>query len=137
MEFHSSYKYLIYAKSHRAYKKLGNIVANHEKNSLETVLKAYEKGFLEAVGQKADINKTYNVLLHIFGYFKKHISKEEKKDILNSCDEYKKGIIPLTAVIKIFNLYVKKFDINYLKIQKFLNPCPRELSLRSHIKAYK
>jgi uncharacterized protein YbbK (DUF523 family) len=32
VEFHTSYKYLIYAKSQKFYKELGNIVANREKN---------------------------------------------------------------------------------------------------------
>jgi len=39
--------------------------------------------------------------------------------------------------MKIINLYVKRFDVQYLKVQKFLNPYPSELSLRSDIKAYK
>ena len=62
---------------------------------------------------------------------------DEKEHILTACQEYKDGIIPLIAVIKILNLYVKRFDDRYLKVQKFLNPYPKELALRSNIKAYK
>jgi uncharacterized protein YbgA (DUF1722 family)/uncharacterized protein YbbK (DUF523 family) len=137
VEFHTSYKYLIYAKSQESYKDLGHIVANHEKLELEEVLENYKKGFLLAIGIKGSINKTFNVLLHIFGYFKKLITKEEKEHILTACEEYKEGIIPLIAVIKLLNLYVKRFDQTYLKSQKFLNPYPKELALRSDIKAYK
>lgn len=135
--FHTSYKYLIYAKSQTSYKHLGNIVANHAKKSLEKVLIEYKIGFLQAISLKSDIAKTYNVLLHIYGYFKKEISKEEKEIILLTLEEYKDQIIPLIAVIKIINLYVTRFDITYLKTQKFLNPYPKELALRSSIKAYK
>ncbi|CAA6814086.1 MAG: Unknown protein, partial [uncultured Campylobacterales bacterium] len=60
-----------------------------------------------------------------------------KKEILKIMNEYKEGIIPLIAVIKIINLYVIKFDVKYLKTQKFLFPYPDGLSLRSDIKAYK
>ncbi len=73
----------------------------------------------------------------MFGYFKKLITKEEKEEILQSLQEFKDRIIPLIAVMKIINLYVKRFDVQYLKMQKFLNPYPRELALRSEIKAYK
>lgn len=135
--FHTSYKYLIYAKSQTSYKHLGNIVANHAKKPLDAVLDEYKTGFLEAISLKNDIAKTYNVLLHIYGYFKKEISKEEKEIILLTLEEYKDQIIPLIAVIKIINLYVTRFDITYLKGQKFLNPYPKELALRSSIKAYK
>lgn len=135
--FHTSYKYLIYAKSQESYKILGNIVANREKQKTSLVLKAYEEAFLQTINQKSTINKTYNILTHILGYFKKRISKEEKEHILMACDEYKEGIIPLIAVIKLLNLYVKKFDDTYLKNQKFLNPYPKIFALRSDVKANK
>ena len=137
VEFHTSYKYLVYAKGQESYKKLGSIVANHDKKSLEDVLVEYKIAFLRALGEKGNISKTYNVLLHIFGYFKKLINKDEKEHILTACQEYKDGIIPLIAVVKLLNLYVKRFDDSYLKTQKFLNPYPKELALRSDLKAYK
>jgi len=137
VEFHTSYKYLIYAKGQASYKYLGSIVANHDKRTLENVLKEYKIGFLTAIGEKGNIKKTYNVLLHIFGYFKKLINSDEKEHILTACQEYKEGIIPLIAVVKLLNLYVKRFDDKYLKTQKFLNPYPKELALRSDVKAYK
>ena len=135
--FHSSYKYLIYAKSQESYKSLGNIVANHQKKDISTVLDEYKIEFLEAISKKSTINKTYNILIHIAGYFKKLITKEEREHILMACDEYKDGLIPLIAVIKLLNLYVKRFDDSYLKTQKFLNPYPKEFALRSDIKANK
>jgi uncharacterized protein YbgA (DUF1722 family)/uncharacterized protein YbbK (DUF523 family) len=135
--FHTSYKYLIYAKAQKSYAALGKIVANHNKNQLDEVLEEYKEEFLKAISLKGTINKTYNVLLHIFGYFKKLITTDEKDEILEALQEFKDKIIPLIAVMKLINLYVKRFDVQYLKVQKFLNPYPRELSLRSDIKAYK
>ena len=43
----------------------------------------------------------------------------------------------LISVIKIFNIYINRFNISYLKTQKFLNPYPLKLALRSDLKAYK
>lgn len=135
--FHTSYKYLIYAKSHVKYKNLGNIVANHDKLPLKTVLSKYKKEFLQAIKLKGSINKTYNVLLHMFGYFKKYLDKQEKEEILETLEDYKNKIIPLVAVMKILSLYANRLNIEYLKTQKFLKPYPKELALRSDIKAYK
>lgn len=135
--FHTSYKYLIYAKSPVAYKILGNIVANKKHQPLEEILKEYHQEFLIAINEKGNIAKTYNVLLHIYGYFKSLISKEEKEHVLTAIQEFKEGIIPLIAVIKLLNLYVKRFELSYLKEQKFLNPYPAKLGLRSNIKAFK
>lgn len=135
--FHTSYKYLIYAKSQVSYKSLGNIVANHEKLPLSRLRELYKEEFLKAISKKGTIKKTYNILLHLFGYFKKSISKEEKHEVLASIEEFKEGIIPLITIIKIIKLYVVRFDIEYLKTQKFLTPYPKELALRSSLKAYK
>ena len=135
--FHTSYKYLIYSKAQKSYTTLGRIVANKEKKQLNEILLEYKEEFLKAISLKGNVNKTYNVLLHMFGYFKKLITKEEKEDILQALQEFKDKIIPLIAVMKIINLYVKRFDVQYLKVQKFLNPYPKELALRSDIKAYK
>ena len=135
--FHTSYKYLIYSKAQKSYTTLGRIVANKDKKQLNEILLEYKEEFLKAISLKGNVNKTYNVLLHMFGYFKKLITKEEKEEILQALNEYKEKIIPLIAVMKIINLYVKRFDVEYLKVQKFLNPYPKELALRSDIKAYK
>jgi len=135
--FHTSYKYLIYAKSPVAYKLLGNVVSNHANLPLKSILPQYEQAFLEAITQKGNIAKTYNVLHHIYGYFKKFISAEEKQHLLTAIEEFREEIIPLIAVIKLLNLYVKRFEIGYLKQQKFLNPYPPKLGLRSQVKAFR
>jgi uncharacterized protein YbgA (DUF1722 family)/uncharacterized protein YbbK (DUF523 family) len=135
--FHTSYKYLIYAKSPVAYKLMGNVVANRHNLPFEDILKQYEREFLEAIHQKGNIAKTYNVLHHIYGYFKKFITAEEKQHLLTAIEEFKEEIIPLIAVIKLLNLYVKRFEMGYLKNQKFLNPYPPKLGLRSQVKAFR
>jgi uncharacterized protein YbgA (DUF1722 family)/uncharacterized protein YbbK (DUF523 family) len=137
VDFHTSYKYLIYSKSHKSYKELGQIVANHEKKTLEEVLALYKQRFLEAIALKGRTSNTYNVLMHIFGYFKKYITKDEKEEILTSLEEFKQHIIPLVAVIKIIKIYVKRFNIEYLEKQKFLTPYPKEMALRSKVEAFK
>ncbi len=137
VKFHTSYKYLIYSKSLISYKILGKIVANEGKKDIDELYKKYEEEFLKAIATKSTLNKTYNILLHIFGYFKKHITKEEKPDILESIYDFKNRVIPLISVIKIFNIYINRFNISYLMNQKFLNPYPAKLALRSDLKAYK
>ncbi len=137
VDFHTSYKYLIYSKSQKSYKELGQIVANHEKKDIDEVLSLYKQKFLEAIALKGRTSSTYNVLMHIFGYFKKYITKEEKHEILAALDEFKEHIIPLVAVIKIIKIYVKRFNIEYLDNQKFLTPYPKEMALRSKVEAFK
>ena len=58
-------------------------------------------------------------------------------NIKNSIVDSNNKVLSFKFLKKIINLYVKRFDVKYLKVQKFLNPYPKELSLRSEIKAYK
>ncbi len=66
------------------------------------------------------------------GYFKKSISADEKRELLEVVDEYRKGLIPLIVPVTIMNHSVRKYKESYLKEQVYLNPHPLELQLRNH-----
>ena len=67
------------------------------------------------------------------GFFKKIISKEEKEDILNTIEDYRKGLLPLVVPVTLIRHQVKKNNIEYLLDQVYLNPHPKELMLRNHV----
>jgi uncharacterized protein YbgA (DUF1722 family) len=68
----------------------------------------------------------------MMGYFKKFISADEKKEMLELIDQYKKEHIPLIFPVTLINHYVRKFDQKYLASQLYLHPHPIELKLRNH-----
>jgi len=135
--FHTNYKYLIYAKSHKSYKNLGAIVANHDKKSFEEVLAEYEIAFYKAIAQKSTKANNFNIMQHIYGYFKDKVSAGEKRELLRAMDEFKAGILPMIVIIKMLRLYIEKFDVTYLKSQVYLKPYPAEFGLRSDVRSYK
>jgi uncharacterized protein YbgA (DUF1722 family) len=75
--------------------------------------------------------KNVNVLIHIMGHFKKMLSSDEKQELLEIIDQYKKSYLPLIVPVTILNHYVRKYDISYLATQVYLNPHPIELGLRN------
>lgn len=133
VDFHTSYKYLLHSKDENSYRELGKIVANPNKKTLDEVLKLYSNLFRKTLSHKSSIKKTVNVLEHIMGFFKKELNSNEKVELRRLLDEYKMKIIPLITLIEAIKIYVKKFDIEFLKVQKFLDPYPRELALRSDV----
>ncbi|MCH9813852.1 MAG: DUF523 and DUF1722 domain-containing protein [Epsilonproteobacteria bacterium] len=135
--FHTNYKYLIYAKSQQSYKTLGAIVANHHKKSFQEIMTSYEVAFYEAISQKSTRTNNYNIMQHLYGYFKTKVSDGEKQELLVAMKEYKEGILPMIVIIKMLRLYIQKFDVSYLKSQVYLNPYPAELGLRSDVRSYK
>jgi uncharacterized protein YbgA (DUF1722 family) len=67
------------------------------------------------------------------GYFKKNLSGDEKKELLEIIDRYHRGLIPLVVPVTLLNHYVLSYDESYLKGQYYLNPHPVELMLRNHV----
>ena len=77
--------------------------------------------------------KNANVLIHVLGYFKKTISSDEKQELFEVIEDYRKGLVPLIVPITLLNHYVLKYDEHYLARQCYLNPHPGELMLRNHV----
>ena len=62
------------------------------------------------------------MLVHMIGFFKKIISRGEKEDILNTIEDYRKGLLPLIVPVTLIRHQVKKYNIEYLLDQIYLNP---------------
>jgi len=74
-----------------------------------------------------------NVLSHMLGYFKKILTSDEKKEMLEVMDHYHNYLTPLIVPITLFKHYTRKYNELYLKQQYYLNPHPIELRLRNHV----
>lgn len=133
VDFHMRNKLLLMAHSPKHLQRMGNLVANAKKLPMKDMIKDYEKSLMETMALKPSIAKHTNVLHHVMGYFKKSLSADEKQELLEIIDEYRKGLIPLIVPVTLFNHYVRKYNEPYLKEQTYLNPHPLELQLRNHV----
>lgn len=131
IDFHTNLKLTLLSHSPKHYRLLGKFVAEGRKN--KNIYEEYFSELMEGLKLKATVSKNTNVLYHIVGYFKKHIDSDDKKELLEVIENYHKGLIPLIVPITLINHYVKKFNIEYLQNQFYLNPYPVELMLRNHI----
>jgi len=137
VHFHTKHKFMLQSKNEKLYRELGNIVANRDKVSFESLLGRYEMGFKTAISKKSSIKKTRNVLDHLAGFFKNELTKDEKKILHTQIDDYTQKIIPLIVPLSTIGLYAQKYNSLYLQEQTFLNPYPKTLALRSHLTAGK
>lgn len=131
--FHTAYKFLLQSKHESNYRNLGKIVANHDQKNLQELTQAYLTLFKQTIAHKSTIGKTVNVLQHMVGFFKKELTSDEKKELHLQIEEFRDEIIPLIAVMNTIEFLAKKYAIHYLLGQKFLNPYPKDLALRSVI----
>jgi uncharacterized protein YbgA (DUF1722 family) len=113
------------------YREMGRMVAHGKELGISTLYKQYEAMLMQALSLKATVKKNVNVLQHMAGYFKKHLSKDEKQELQEIIEQYHNHVTPLIVPITIFKHYVRKYDQEYLKKQFYLNPHPIELKLRN------
>ena len=130
--FHTQHKLLILSHSQKHSRILGKVVAEAKSISPQQLYPQYQALFMEALQLKTTVKKNINVLEHMMGYFKKQLSADEKRELLETFNQYREGYIPLIVPLTLIKHYVRKYEQPYLKQQVYLNPHPVELKLRNH-----
>ncbi|UPQ90203.1 YbgA family protein [Vibrio sinaloensis] len=128
--FHSRYKLTLMAHHPASYKELGSLVANIKEYDIDEFFKLYRLGLMNAMAHRASRKNNTNVLMHIQGYFKRHLDKEQKQELRRVIDEYREGLLPLLAPLTLLKHYLNAHPDDYLAGQAFLQPHPQELRLR-------
>lgn len=133
VKFHTRHKLLIMAHSVDIYRKLGKLVAEGKKHAPGQLYREYLNLLAGALKLKTTLKKNVNVLHHLMGFFKKVLTADERREVLELIDSYAKGYIPLIVPVTMFNHFVRKYGQPYLSQQYYLNPHPLELKLRTHV----
>lgn len=131
--FHTRSKLLLMAHSPKHLKEMGQLVARAKELPAAELLVRYERLLVETMALKPSAAKHTNVLQHAMGYFKKDLDADEKQELLEVIEEYRRGLIPLIVPVTLINHYVRKYREPYLSEQLYFNPHPLELRLRNHV----
>ncbi len=132
VNFHTDHKLQIMSHSVKHYQDMGRFVAHGKDQPLPELLQTYEEKLMEAMRLKPTIKKHVNVMQHMAGYFKKQLSADEKQELQEIIEQYRKTLVPLIVPVTLLNHYVRKYKSDYLARQHYLNPHPLELKLRNH-----
>jgi len=90
----------------------------------------YQALLTDTLALKSTLRKHLNVLQHVKGYFKKQLTEDEKRELIDVFNQYRNGRIPLIVPMTLVNHYARKYDHPYLQSQTYLHPHPVELKLR-------
>ncbi len=129
--FHSRYKLLLLAHSQPLYRELGPFVADIESwDSLEAFYVEYRLRLLSLLEHQATRRNHTNVLMHVQGYFRRHLSSRERQELSDLIDSYRQGSQPLGAPIGLLKHYMAEYPDPYLAQQRYFEPYPQALRLR-------
>jgi uncharacterized protein YbgA (DUF1722 family)/uncharacterized protein YbbK (DUF523 family) len=133
VDFHTQNKLLLMAHSPKHLQRMGQLVAHARDLAKADLLAQYERLLMETMAIKPSAAKHTNVLHHAMGYFKKVLDGDEKQELLEVIEEYRRGLVPLIVPVTLINHYVRKYREPYLKEQLYFHPHPLELRLRNHV----
>ena len=132
--FHTSFKCTLMAHHPNAQTELGRIVARSGSQDFEITLDEYGKKFMSFMSIVATPKTHTNVLHHLMGFLKNYLDSNDKVELLSVIEDYRVGEVPLVVPITLLKHHFSRNPLpDWVKVQVYLNPYPKELSLRNHV----
>ncbi|PTX64353.1 uncharacterized protein YbbK (DUF523 family) [Melghirimyces profundicolus] len=125
VEFHTRQKLSLLSHSRDLYTRLGRIAADGDR-PVEERLKTYGEHFMEAVAKPATRKRHTDVLTHLEGRLKDFLPAEEKGEIREAIEAFRKGRLPLTVPLTLLRYHFMRRKDDWAKEQTYLNPLPIE-----------
>ena len=112
----AKYKYLVLSYSSKIYLEIRTYLKQEEvsQNKLSELTK-------QAVSLPEDKGQVTNALHHVWGYFKKYATKEEKENFFEMIEGYHNNIYKKEDLIKEVKHLLNKYPNKYLEESTFIN----------------
>lgn len=134
VRFHSSVKLALMAHSPAHYQELGRLVAKAGTLPWDELVDRYYAGYMTGMNVLATRGRHVNVLQHLMGYLKDDLSSEDKQELLSLFEDYREGLVPLVVPVTLLKHHLARHNVpDWVHIQTYLNPYPKELMLRNHV----
>lgn len=127
--FHKNYKLILMAKDNIAYRKLGRIAASVNKDNFTEVSERYIHIFMEAMSHIPSQGHHINVMMHIMGYLKLHLSGKDKAELLEWFDTYREDRITRATPMMLLSHHFNRHHNEYIAEQYYFTPFPSKLML--------
>jgi len=129
--FYSRYKYQVMAHHVPGYKSIGRLVAQAGSMDIRTLCDEFLRQFMDALSHKADRKGNTNTMMHLRGYLRDLLDKDEQEELSQVIDAYRESEVPLVVPLTLLKHYLRKVDNPYLQQQTFWAPHPEKLGLRN------
>lgn len=92
----------------------------------------YRLLFMEALSRRSSRARNTATLRRAAAHLKKHLDSESGAELAEMIQDYREGRLPLLAPLVLLRHHARIHRVEYLEVQSFLNPDPKELMLRNH-----
>jgi uncharacterized protein YbgA (DUF1722 family)/uncharacterized protein YbbK (DUF523 family) len=131
--FHSDHKYMVMAHSQAAYERMGRLLSNLKGRDLQALGDAYVAELMTALKRRVSRKRHVNVLQHIMGYLRRTLTADEKAEMSEAIEAYRREEVPLVVPVTLIRHHFRRVPDPYIGRQLYLNPYPEPLGLRNQI----
>lgn len=134
VQFHTAHKLTLMAHSPSHYQEMGRLVAQAGTLPWEELVETYGHSLMEGLKVMTTPGKHANVLQHLMGFLKDKLAGEDKAELLNLIEDYRKGLVPLIVPLTLLKHHLSRHSVpDWVHQQVYLHPYPKELMLRNHV----
>jgi uncharacterized protein YbgA (DUF1722 family)/uncharacterized protein YbbK (DUF523 family) len=134
MQFHARHKYLLMSRHQVGARNLGNLIGHAERSMTARRLgEEYFNAFCKVMRHTPTRRNHTNVLQHLAGYFSERLDSSDRAELSAVIDRYRQEGLPLIVPVTLIRHYVRKFSVEYLNDQVYLDPGPCELNLLNQL----
>ena len=128
-DFHARHKLILYSHDQDRGRSLGRELAEAGGQSVDEYAPHYLSELMQILKITAKRSNHVNVLEHIRGYLKQELDTDDKAELSDSIENYRKGLLPLIVPITLLRHHFRKYPNEYIDRSFYLHPHPDELML--------
>jgi uncharacterized protein YbgA (DUF1722 family)/uncharacterized protein YbbK (DUF523 family) len=132
--FHAANKMLLHSHHPQKYRNLGRLVSGAgAAPDFQGMLAEYGAGYMVILRHRATRKRNTDVLQHLLGHLKKALDADDRAELVEIVENYRRGEVPLVVPITMLRHHFRKHGSDWVKSQTYLSPYPDELMLRNHV----
>jgi uncharacterized protein YbgA (DUF1722 family)/uncharacterized protein YbbK (DUF523 family) len=134
MRFHEQHKFLLLARNQAGMRRLGRLLGESGKqDDARQLAQVYREGLTEVMRRAPTRRGHTNVLQHMAGFVSDLLDREDREELRDTIDRYRRGLLPLIVPVTLIRHHVRRQGTEYLRDQVYLEPHPYELMLLNHV----
>ncbi len=128
-DFHAQYKFILMSHDQDRTRKVGARLAEASKQAISEVAEWYFAELMSILTIRATRKNHVNVMQHLQGFLKKDIDSEDKQELSDTIDRYRRQLLPLIVPVTLLKHHFRRHPKPFVERCKYLDPHPSELML--------
>ncbi len=125
--FHRNNKFLLLSYHPEKFRLLGPLVANAKPKNMEDVINSYIAILSKLFAKPRKRSQGTDALLHMVGFFKKELTGQQKKQILDAIQSYNEGLVSISVPLNLLKFVNSHTSSAYIQQQTIFAPYPNFL----------